>query len=225
MSARDYSQPELRTGPQPALLEVLLRRTDWSGDVTSFFAEAEGEARTALAIDERDPWAHLTHGLVLYRQRRHDQAERAYRRALELNPNFALAHAVLGLPLAYRGAHQDAIKSAERAMRLSPHDPLIDRQATHTMAYAEFAAARYPDCVTWARKTIERHPGHLPPYYALVAASALLGDAVAAAEAMRTLLRLRPDFSMTWAEKNMPQTEEIRERLFDGLRKAGAPET
>jgi tetratricopeptide (TPR) repeat protein len=204
---------------------VLLRRTDWSGDVTSFFVEAEGESRTALAIDERDPWAHLTHGLVLYRQRRHAEAERAFRRALELNPNFALAHAVLGLPLAYRGAYQDAIESAERAMRLSPNDPLIDRQATHTMAFAEFAAARYSDCITWARKTIERHPGHLPPYYALIAATALLGDAVAAAEAMKALLRLRPDFSMTWADKNMPLTGDIRERLLDGLRKAGAPET
>ena len=93
------------------------------------------------------------------------------------------------------------------------------------MAFAEFAAARYPDCVTWAQKTIERHPGHLPPYYALIAATALLGDAVAAATAMRTFLRLRPDFSMTWAGKNMPLTGDIRERLLDGLRKAGAPET
>ena len=204
---------------------LLLRRTDWSGDVTTFFAEAEGEARTALAIDERDPWAHLTHGLVLYRQRRHGEAERAYRRALDLNPNFALAHAVLGLHLAYRGAHREAMESADRAMRLSPIDPLIDRQATHTVAVAEFAAARYPDCVTWVRKTIERHPGHLPPYYALIAASALLGDAESAAEAMKTFLRLRPDFSITWAENNMPLTGDIRERLLDGLRRAGAPET
>jgi hypothetical protein len=58
---------------------VLLRRTDWSGDVVSFFAEAE--ARTALDIDEQDPWAHLTYGLVFYRQRRHGEAERAYGRA------------------------------------------------------------------------------------------------------------------------------------------------
>ena len=203
---------------------LLLRRTDWSGDVTTFFAEAEGEARSALAIDERDPWAHLTHGLVLYRQRRHDEAERSYRRALELNPNFALAHAVLGLPLAYRGAHRDAIESAERAMRLSPNDPLIDRQATHTMAFAEFAAAHYADCVTWARKTIERHPGHLPPYSVLIAGAALLGDAVGAAEAMRSLLRLRPDFSLTWAGKNVPLTGDILERFLDGLRRAGVPE-
>src|SRR5262249_31389514 len=147
---------------QSLLSWVLLRRTDWSGDVASFFAEAEARARTALDIDEQDPWAHLTHGLVLYRQRRHGETERAFLRALELNPNFALAHAVLGLPLAYRGAHGEAVESAQRAMRLSPNDPLIGRQASHTMAFAEFAAEHYPECMDWARKTIERHPGHLP---------------------------------------------------------------
>jgi hypothetical protein len=110
-------------------------------------------------------------------------------------------------------------------MRLSPNDPLIDRQASHTMAFAEFAAGRYADCVTWARKTIERHPGHLPPYSALIAAAALEGDAVAAAEGVTDLLRLRPDFSLTWAGKNVPLTGDILERLLDGLRRAGVPET
>ena len=175
---------------------VLLRRTEWSGDVTSFFAEAEAEARTALDLDEQDPWAHLTHGLVRYRQRRHGEAEQAYRRALELNPNFALAHAVLGLPLAFRGAYREAVDNAERAARLSPNDPLVGRQASHTMAFAEFAAGHYADCVIWARKTIERHPGHLPPYFVLIAASALDGDTIAAAEAVTDLLPLRPDFSL-----------------------------
>jgi adenylate cyclase len=203
---------------------VLLRRTDWSGDVTSFLAEAEATVRAALDLDEQDPWAHLTHGLVLYRQRRHGEAERAYRRALELNPNFALAHAVLGLPLAYRGAHREAVESAQRAMRLSPNDPLIGRQASHTMAFAEFAAGHYPECMAWARKTIERHPGHLPPYHALIAAAALQGDTLAATESMTDLLRLRPDFSLAWADKNLPLTGDIRERLLDGLRRAGVPE-
>jgi adenylate cyclase len=204
---------------------VLLRRTDWAGDVASFLAEAQTEARTALDLDERDPWAHLTHGLVLYRQRRHGEAERACRRALELNPNFALAYTVLGLPLAYRGAYGEAVECAERAMRLSPNDPLVDRQASHTMAFAEFAAAHYPECVSWARRTIERHPGHLPPYHALIAAAALHGDTLAAAETMTQLLRLRPDFSLAWAGQNVPLTGEIRERLLHGLRRAGVPET
>ena len=64
------------------------------------------------------------------------------------------------------------------------------------MAFAEFAAGHYADCVIWARKTIERHPGHLPPYFVLIAASALDGDTIAAAEAVTDLLPLRPDFSL-----------------------------
>jgi adenylate cyclase len=204
---------------------VLLRRTDWSGDVASFVAEAGAEARTALDLDEQDPWAHLTHGLVLYRSRRHSEAERAYRRALEWNPNFALAHAVLGLPLAYRGAYEEALRSAEHAIALSPRDPLVDRQASHSLTWQHFAAARYADCVTWARRTIERYPGHLPPYYALVAAAALQGDTVTASEALSTLLQLRPDLSLTWASQNMAPSGDVLDRLLDGLRKAGVQET
>jgi len=214
-----------RYGQAHSLLAwVMLRRTDWSGDVTTFLAEAGTEARTALDVDERDPWAHLTYGLVLYRSRRHAEAERSFRRALELNPNFALAHAALGLPLAYRGAHEEALKSAEHALALSPRDPLVDRQTSHTMAWTHFAAARYADCVTWARRTIERYPGHLPPYYALIAAAALQGDTVTASEVLSTLLQLRPDLSLTWASQNMAPSGDVLERLLDGLRKAGVPE-
>jgi TolB-like protein len=214
-----------RYGQAHSLLAwVMLRRTDWSGDVTTFLAEAEKEARTAVDIDERDPWAHLTHGLVLYRGRRHGEAERAYRRALELNPNFALAHVVLGLPLAYRGAYEQALRSAEHGIALSPRDPLVDRQASHTVVWTHFAAARYADCVTWARRTIERYPGHLPPYYALIAAAALQGDTVTASEVLSTLLQLRPDLSLTWASQNMAPSGDVLERLLDGLRKAGVPE-
>jgi len=192
--------------------------------VTTFLAEAETEARTALDIDERDSWAHMTHGLVLYRGRRHAEAERSFHRALELNPNFALAHAVLCLPLAYRGAYEQALNSAEHAIALSPRDPLVDRQASHSMTWTHFAAARCADCVTWARRTIERYPGHLPPYYALIAAAALQGDTVTASAALATILQLRPDLSLTWAKQNMAPSGEVLERLLEGLRRAGIPE-
>jgi len=93
------------------------------------------------------------------------------------------------------------------------------------MAFAEFAVARYAEGVTWARKPIERHPGHLPPYFVLIAAAGLQGETCAATEVMTDLLRLRPDFSLTWAGKNLPLTADIRKRLLDGLRRAGVPET
>jgi adenylate cyclase len=203
---------------------AMLRRTDWAGDVTTFLAQAEREARTALDFDERDPWAHLTYGLVLYRKRGYGEAERAFRRALDLNPNFALAYAVLGLPLAFQGAYEEGLKSAEHALRLSPSDPLVGRQAWHTIAFAHFAAGHYADCMIAARNTIERHPGHLPARFVLVAAAALAGDAATATEAGAALLQLRPNFSLTWMRENMTLAGDAGERFLAGLRKAGMPE-
>ena len=58
----------------------------------------------------------------------------------------------------------------------------------------------------------------------LVAAAAMQGPHDAAAEALAELLRVRPDFSLAWASDNIPHVEEIRDRLLEGLRKAGVLE-
>jgi tetratricopeptide (TPR) repeat protein len=202
---------------------VVIPATAWSGDVSAVLAEATTEAQTALGLDQRDPWAHLTHGVVLWRMRRHGESERAFRRALEFNPNFALAHAFLGLPLAGVGAHQEALDSAKQALRLSPKDPLVFSFAARAMASAYFAAENYSDGVVWARRVMERHPELVFPRYLLIAAAALQGDIPTAAEARATLLRLRPEFSLAWASANTAFAGEMLERLLEGLRRAEVP--
>ncbi|HEY2186811.1 MAG TPA: hypothetical protein VGH39_17615 [Xanthobacteraceae bacterium] len=72
-----------------------MRGTVWAGGIKTALEEAIAETRTALALDERDAWAQMTHGQVPLRMRRPEDGERALRRALELNPNFALAYAFL----------------------------------------------------------------------------------------------------------------------------------
>jgi hypothetical protein len=51
----------------------------------------------------------------------------------------------------------------------------------------------------------------------------MYGGTVAAAEALASLLRLRPDFSLTWLSENMAWAEEVGERLLAGLRKTAPP--
>jgi tetratricopeptide (TPR) repeat protein len=182
------------------------------------------EARTALLLDERDPWAHMASGMVLWRMRRNGEAVRAYRRALEFNSNFALAHALLGLPLAVQGAHAEAIRSAEHALRLSPNDRLISGYALHATMGAHFAAGHYSDCVGWAHRALERSPENQAAHYFLVAANAMRGDRAATVAALAALLRLRSDFSVRWLSENMAWAEEVGERLIEGLRKAVVPE-
>ena len=203
---------------------TLLRRKTWSGDFRVVMPEISAETRAALALDDRDPWAHFVQGNLFFRTRRFDDAARALRRALELNPNFALAHAFLGSSLNMQGAHQEAVDSAERALRQSPRDRSVGTYASMTMANVHLKEGHYSECVTWARNIIERGPEWVPGHSVLTAALAMDGDLTAAAEARETLLRLRPEFSLAWMNENQPFTGEIAERVREGLRKAGVPE-
>jgi adenylate cyclase len=205
---------------------ALLRRTTWSGDLQTVVPEISAETQTALALDDRDPWAQIAQGMLQLRLRRPGEAARSLRRALELNPNFALAQALLARTLADQGAHQEAVESAEHALRLSPRDRAVGLYASMAMAYVHFAAGRYSECAIWARNLTEKSPGYLGGHSFLAMALAMQGDLTAAAEARDALLRLRPEYSLAWMTENLPLpvTGELADQLREGLRKAGVPE-
>jgi TolB-like protein/class 3 adenylate cyclase len=207
-----------------SLLAWALVRGAGRRDIRTVLPEANAEARAALASDERDPWAHMTQGVVLWRTRRYEEAERAFRRALELNPNFALAHACLGLPLAVRGECEEAVESAQHALLLSPNDRIVGHRAAEALAAAYFGAGHYADCAAWARAAIESAPQHLVAHRLLVSTTAMAGDIPAAAEALATLLLIQPNLSLAWVTENTAYPGNMAERLIEGLRKAGVPE-
>jgi len=204
---------------------ILIRRASLAGDlIKAVLPEATTEAQTALGLDAGDAWAHVTYGMVIWRNRRHLDAERAFRRSLELNPNFALAHALLGVALAAQGIGEEALAGAERALRLSPSDGLVDFYASRAIKYVHLGAGNYADSLAWARRLTERYPEYAPGYTWLAATAALQGDMETAADALATLLRRRPHFSLAWMRENLPFSGDILERLLMGLRKAGLPE-
>ena len=205
---------------------ALLRRSLWTGDFQTVVPEVSAETQTALALDDRDPWAYFPSAMLQARLRRRGEAARSIRRALELNPNFALAHAFLATTLSNQGAHQEALGSAEHALRLSPRDRPVGVYASMAMANVHFAAGRYSECVSWARSLIEKSPGFLAGHIFLTATLALEGDLTAAAEARDTLVRLRPEFSLAWMTENLPFpiSGEQSERLHNALREAGIPD-
>ena len=204
---------------------ALLRRTVWGDDLRTVAAEAGTEAQAALAIDERDSWAHCVQGNLFNRLRRFDEAARECRRALELNPNFALAHAYFGLALCNLGRYQEAIDSVQRALRLSPNDRNVGNIAHLAAAMACFGAERYADCLVWARAMAAKFPEDMRAFFLQASALVMQGDLAAAAEPREMLLRLRPRFSLSWMRENLPWTGELGERLCEGLRRAGVPET
>jgi tetratricopeptide (TPR) repeat protein len=135
-------------------------------------------------------------------------------RALALNPSFARGWFVSGLLRLWAGQRDLAIEHVETSLRLSPRDQLVGDQATFAMAMAHFIAGRYLDCVASARGTIERYPEYVPAHYALIAALAMQGEQAATAQALATVLQLRPDISIALLDKNMPWTRDILVRLI-----------
>jgi TolB-like protein/class 3 adenylate cyclase len=218
-TAPDYGQAH------SLLAWVLLRRTSWSGGLRAAVPEISTEVQAALGLDDHDTWAHLAHGILFLRLRRFDESVRALRRTVELNPNFALGHGALGLPLALRGAQEEAIRCAEYALRLGPNDRLVGAYSARAIAFAHFTAGRYAECAACARYAVEKSPEDLPRNWLLTAALAMLGEADAAADARATLLRLQPKFSLAWIAENVPLIGESADRLREGLRRAGVPET
>jgi adenylate cyclase len=208
------------------LASVLLRRTMRSDDLETVMPEVTAAVQTALAIDDRDPWAYLAQAQLLNRSCRFDNAARASRRALELSPNFAPAYAILALVLAIQGACDEAINSAQHALGLSPNDRNVGLYAWFGSANAQFAVGRYTEAAASAHLAIKKGPGHIGPHTFLTAALVLRGDMPVAAEARDALLRLRPGFSLTWMKENMPipLAGELADRFCEALRKAGIPE-
>ena len=214
-----------RYGQAHSLLSwALLRSTMWAGDLPKLAPEISAEAQTALALDERDPWAHLAQGNLFNRLHRSAEAERELRRGLELNPNFALAHALLGASLAARGSHQAGIDSARHASRLSPNDRSVAMFASMALMAAHVGAGSYAECVSWARLMTETHPEHLAGHIYLTAALAMLGEMTEATDALAPLLRLRPELSLAWMRQNLPPTGKLAERIDEALRRVGVPE-
>ena len=86
-------------------------------------AEAEREARAALALEPLSLPANTTLGYVFYMAKRYPDAEAQLRRTLELDPGYMQARRVLGLALVLDGKPTEAIVEFERAAQLAADAP------------------------------------------------------------------------------------------------------
>ncbi len=92
---------------------ALLRRTMWSGDLRTVASEISTETQAALALDDRDPWAHLAPLLGASRSARgaHQEAIDSALHALRLRPSDRSVGMFASLAL--MGAHFGAGRYAE----------------------------------------------------------------------------------------------------------------
>ena len=147
--------------------------------------------------------------------------------ALALNRSLAVAHATIGLGKLALGRAEETEGHILEALRLSPRDVL----AYHWMFMAGVAKLQLgsdEEAVAWQRRSIDANRNIPLAHFNLAAALAHLGRFDEARASVQAGLALDPSFTVSrWRSiliSDNPTFLAQRQRIQDGLRKAGVPE-
>ncbi len=141
----------------------------------------------------------------------------AAERAIVLNPLEGYTLAYLGMLIAYSGDWERGCALADRAMQLNPNHP---GWYWFPRAFDAYRQRDYRGALEIVRKT--NLPGFWRTQLLLAAANGQLGERDAAGNAVRELLKIRPNFrELPRDELKKWHDEELKEHLLEGLRKAG----
>jgi len=198
-----------------------------SGDRTARLATAEATLTKALTLVPNHAMAHAYLGAVLTATNRAAQGIAECERALVLDRNLSTAHAAIGNAKMAIGRAEESEGHVLESLRLSPHDTYAYLWMTVAGA-AKHLLGRDEEAVAWLRRSIEANRNFRNAHLFLAAALAQLGRLDEARAAVQATLTLDPIFTIrrlhaaAWGDN--PTYLVQRERVYDGLRKAGLPE-
>jgi TolB-like protein/Flp pilus assembly protein TadD len=193
----------------------------WSESADKSIQEAAKAAENAVAIDDRDAWAHTALGMVDLISRRHDDAIRRLKRAVQLNPSLANAYGALGQALTLTGECAEAVEQINKAIRLSPRDPFLVYWFGH-LGMAAYAEGHYDVACQWGSKVLQENPSFPGGHRLMAAIYGQLGRIEEAQAALKELLLLMPGMTIDDVRKQVPfKNPNHMEQYLDGLRKAG----
>ena len=147
--------------------------------------------------------------------------------ALALDRNLAAAHAMIGAAKGFTGRAEEAEGHVLEALRLSPRDMLAYRW----MAFAGFAKlclGRDEEAAVWLLRSVEANRNLPLSHFFLAATRAHLGRMSEAQAATKAGLALNPTFTIRRFRASAFSDNQTylaqRERVYEGMRKAGVPE-
>jgi tetratricopeptide (TPR) repeat protein len=192
----------------------------WSTDIEQDLANGYAEATRAIALDDRDPYAHYAFSLLSMLKRQHGQSLAEAQRSIDLSPNFSLGYFALGWVRIYLGNFDEAIDSLLRCLRLSPNDQQAGGFLGH-LALAQYHCRHYQE----AMRDIERaRRRRRIPFLmrTLLATLGQLGRTDEAAIVRAELAQFDPPNAAHFWKAISPYTDPAHHaHLRDGLRKAG----
>jgi TolB-like protein len=197
---------------------------DAPGDRQAHLDAALQQARTSVALDDRDSFCRCVLGRALSLVHRNDEASTELELAIELNPSFAQAFFAQGFNLLWANRAIEAEALLERATMLSPRDSHL-WSFHHVRAWVHFALAEYDVAAEFARRA-SRQPNATYRAFATLAASlGKLGDKAQARLATVALTERKPDYTTGTARDELffCNGQEFPDRFVGGLRAAGVP--
>jgi adenylate cyclase len=185
----------------------------------SFRQQSMASAERAVELDPNDPGTHWVLAYVLLYERRWDEAAREFDISLRLNPNDADAFATLADLKSFEGRGMEAIACAQTAFRLNPRPP---SHYFWILGLAQFTAGQYEAAV----KTLRNEATYRTESRNLLAAALVqLDRQEEACEEAKLYLMANPNFKIThWVETQPYRDIAMRDRIAEGMRKAGLPE-
>ena len=145
----------------------------------------------------------------------------------ELDRNLAIAHAFIGAGKTFAGHAEENEGHVHEALRLSPRDRNAN-QWMASVAAAKLNLGAYAEAAQWARRAIETNRNHPLAHFWLASALAQLGRLDEARQATRPGFALAPGFTIAryraGVQSDNPTYLAQRERIIEGMRKAGVPE-
>jgi adenylate cyclase len=201
------------------------RSSDPEGDA----ARADELASRALVADPQSPDAHVAKGGALIALHKFDEAKVLAEKAIALNPSQMNAYTSLCVVELYIVQPESAIACDDKALGLSPRDPQryvwMGQKGT-----AYFQMRRYDEASAEFRRTLAVNPNYEVVRAYLAATLALTGKDFEAREMLARYLGQPGTIARTIAAfrrqslSDDPKYLEVRERIYEGLRKAGMPE-
>jgi adenylate cyclase len=189
----------------------------WTDEPQRSVSAAREAADIALSLAEDDPWGHAATGYASSYAGDTDGAVAAFERAIELNPSLTMAYQ--GLAVALTADRPDeAIRVMEKAIRLSPRDQQM-HFFLHQLAVANLVAGRLDAAVEREKQSLRLRADQPHGYRVLAAALGHLGRPAEALDALATMRRVAPSFSLdTFRQTNSAVLVEL---CIAGWRRAG----
>ena len=204
-------------------------------EVNAYMSQARAEqvhlADAAMSkASELTPLAarmHFCRAALLVALREPGRALREIELAMSLDPDLPYVHIRAGWTKIFLGRGEEAEGHVTTAMRLSPRDPMLGTWYA-TLGLADLQLGRFDKAVDRLRQAIGIAPNNELPYFHLAAALALQDRKSEAAQASETGRRLAPIFRIgkyrVEAQSDNPIFLHQRNRIYEGMKRAGVPE-